>query len=80
MTPDNSKQDWCQDLVDIAAVSIASRGQLLPPDGEYLPPHLWEALRQRLQQNYRKATGERNAVLTIEDRPMTPDDSKEDGR
>ena len=43
-------------------VSMASRGQL----DEFLPPHLWEDLRQRLQRVYRKATGEQTATLHIE--------------
>lgn len=48
-------------------VSMAARGQL----DEFLPPHLWEELRQRLQRIYRKATGETMAVLTVEDAPAT---------
>lgn len=48
-------------------VSMASRGQLT--NGEYLPPHLWEDLRQRLQSVYRAATGERSAVITVENTP-----------
>lgn len=43
-------------------LSMAARGQL---DG-YLPPHLWEQLRQRLQRIYRKATGEPMAVLAVD--------------
>jgi len=43
-------------------VSMASRGQL----DEFLPPHLWEELRQRLQRLYRKATGEPTATLHVE--------------
>ncbi|WP_312414152.1 hypothetical protein [Shinella sp.] len=44
-------------------VSMASRGQL----DEFLPPHLWENLRQRLQRIYRKATGEEMSVLIVEE-------------
>lgn len=46
-------------------VGIASRGQQ-QPDGTYLAPHLWEQLRQRLQGIYRRATGEADAVLSVE--------------
>lgn len=36
------------------------------PEGSYLEPRLWERLRQRLQEEYRRATGEHQAVLVIE--------------
>jgi hypothetical protein len=49
-------------------VGIASRGQR-QPDGMFLSPHLWEQLRQRLQSIYRHATGEPDAVLSIEPEP-----------
>lgn len=45
-------------------VSMASRGQL--PNGQRLPPYLWEDLRLKLQRIYRQATGEEFAVLSID--------------
>ncbi|WP_267550291.1 hypothetical protein [Rhizobium rhizogenes] len=49
-------------------VSMASRGQL--PNGDTLPPALWEELRQRLQRIYRKSTGETMAVLSFDNNPV----------
>lgn len=46
-------------------VGMAIKDQLA--DEEYLAPDLWEPLRQRLQAMYRRATGEKMAVLGIID-------------
>lgn len=52
-------------VLEDAMVGIASRGQLLPPNGDYLPPRLWGALRRRLQSFYRASTGETDATLVL---------------
>lgn len=55
--------DYLRSVLEDCQLGMASRGQL---DG-YLPPHLWERLRQRLQSLYRQATGEPHAVLSVEE-------------
>lgn len=58
---------WLKQELDDCLVSQAAMGRphhyLL--DG-YLPPRLWEPLRQRLQDAYRRATGETHATLIVE--------------
>lgn len=49
-----------------ALVGLASKGNLDPERHDFLPPHLWEALRLRLQAHWREATGEEHAILKIE--------------
>jgi len=51
---------------DEALISCAHRGLL--KEG-YLEPRLWEKLRRQLQAEYRLATGETHATLTVENAP-----------
>ena len=57
--------------LDHAWVSLARRPEGLRggADIKPLPPRLWEMLRQELQAEYRRATGETQAVLIVEDCP-----------
>ncbi|WAP67199.1 hypothetical protein [Jiella pelagia] len=52
-----------QESLDDNAARLAVNGLLKP--GHYLPPRLWELLRRRLQDVYRRATGETEAVLAV---------------
>jgi hypothetical protein len=53
--------------LDDAHISIARRPEgLRQVEVEPLPPRLWEQLRQQLQEEYRRATGEAHAVLLVE--------------
>lgn len=56
---------YLAERLDEINVSMAVRGKL----DEFLEPRLWEELRVRLQELYRKATGEPMAVLAVEDAP-----------
>lgn len=51
-----------RESLDRAMVGLAASDM---PQPEKLPPRLWEALRQKLQAFYRRATGETNAVLLL---------------
>lgn len=58
----DARQRSLKDDLESIQVNLALRGQL----NGYLPPHLWETARQRLQSQYRRATGESMAVLNVE--------------
>jgi hypothetical protein len=56
-------------IMDSATVNVAMMPPAMRPPNlkdMKLEPRLWEELRLRLQQIYRDATGENQAVLTIE--------------
>ena len=57
--------------LDLAHISVARRPEALRGGAKvgYLPPRLWEELRQQLQAEYRRATGEPGAVLIVEPKP-----------
>jgi hypothetical protein len=60
-----------QEIADDAWVSVARRPESMRGGAQVdlLPPRLWERLRLQLQDEYRRATGEAHAVLTIENAP-----------
>lgn len=56
--------DDLRSRVDEIMIRIASRGEK-QHNNSFLPPRLWAALRQSLQEFYRRATGEHDAVLDV---------------
>ncbi len=70
MATDVEMQGISRDLrrqLDDAHISVARKPDALRMvEVEPLPPRLWEQLRQELQAEYRRATGEPNATLTVE--------------
>lgn len=65
MSATEKMSSYLAERLDEINVSMAVRGKL----DEFLEPRLWEELRVRLQELYRKATGEPMAVLAVEDAP-----------
>lgn len=56
--------------MDRVHISLARRPEGLRGGVQvnYLPPRLWEELRLQLQAEYRRATGEPDALLLVSDR------------
>ncbi|MBD9540153.1 hypothetical protein IB276_11880 [Ensifer sp. ENS04] len=73
MSATENTRIYLANQLDEIQVSMASRGQL----DEFLEPRLWEELRVRLQELYRKATGEPMAVLAVEDAPRQAEGGEE---
>lgn len=62
-----SEREELKRQLDECWVALARRPKELRggADVGLLPPRLWEELRQQLQVEYRRATGEVNAVLLV---------------
>lgn len=59
-TVENLRPHYEDALVSLAAKGLYDRERHGP-----FPTHLWEPLRQKLQQRWREATGEQQDILTI---------------
>ena len=71
---DRLTRDYLKRSLDDAHVSMSAHGKNALTGGpvDRLPPRLWNQLRIELQRRYRNATGEDQAILSVE-REVTND-------
>lgn len=70
MIEEPARIDEFDRILEDAHIAVARRPEFMRACDvkvKPLPPRLWERLRQQLQAEYRRATGEQHAVLVVTD-------------